>query len=639
MTMTPRPHSKSRRPDRTSREGRRSAAPVIHRSPTGASPTEKIDAGQPEALPAAGARERGASPWLGRESRQTPTFRAYRELERRLTSLGFGPYGAVAPTTAAGALFDWWVHLLSSPAKQWELGHLLIEQLMAVGTAAWRRDDPIEPMPQDKRFSDAAWRTWPFHWLAQGFLLQQQAWHRATTGVPGVSHHHEDMVSFAARQWLDLVAPSNFVSLNPVVRQRTLQEGGMNLVRGIAHALEDAWRDAGDLPPVGAEHFVVGRDVAVTPGRVVLRTRLMELIQYAPSTATVHAEPILIVPAWIMKYYVLDLSPANSLIRYLVSQGHTVFAISWKNPDSADRDLGMDAYDHLGVRAALRAIRTIVPGARVHATGYCLGGTLLSIVAAALGRAGDDSLMTMTLLAAQTDFTDPGELALFIDEGQVEFLESQMARRGYLDKQQMKGTFQMLRSNDLIWSYRLYNHLLGERQPVSDLMAWNADGTRLPYRMHVEYLRGLFLHNALSHGEWQVDGAPVNLGDIRVPIFNVGAIQDHVAPWRSTFKLHALTDAEQTFVLTGGGHNVGIVNPPGQPKANFRVRTWHAGDRLLTPDEWLAATTVEPGSWWTLWSDWLARHSSGRVAPPTMGAAADGFGAQDAAPGRYVHGR
>jgi polyhydroxyalkanoate synthase len=222
------------------------------------------------------------------------------------------------------------------------------------------------------------------------------------------------------------------------------------------------------------------------------------------------------------------------------------------------------------VRAALRGDRTIVPGARVHATGYCLGGTLLALVAAALGRAHDTPLKSMTLLAAQTDFSDPGELALFIDEGQVAFLENHMWRRGYLDKRNMRQTFQMMRSNDMIWSYRLYNHLLGERRPVSDLMAWNADGTRLPYRMHMEYLEGLFLHNALAHGEWRVDGAPVNLHDIHVPIFSVGAVQDHVAPWRSVFKLHALTDAEQTFVLTGGGHNVGIVNPPGQPKANYR---------------------------------------------------------------------
>jgi len=327
------------------------------------------------------------------------------------------------------------------------------------------------------------------------------------------------------------------------------------------------------------------------------------------------------------------------LIKYLVDHGFTVFAISWKNPDSGDRDLGMQDYDHLGPREALRVIGEIMPRARVHACGYCLGGTLLSITAAALGRAGSTALKTLTLFAAQTDFSDPGELSLFVDEGQVAELENLMWRKGYLEKGQMKGTFQMLRSNDLIWSYRLHNQLLGERQPVSDLMAWNADGTRLPYRMHLEYLRALFLNNALSHGELQVDGVPVNLDDIHTPIFSVGAVQDHVAPWRSVFKLHALTDAEQTFVLTAGGHNVGIVNPPGRPRSSYRMRVWRTGERLLTPDEWLAATTPIDGSWWSAWVGWLAQHSEKRVAPPALGAPRAGIAPLEPAPGLYVHQR
>ena len=590
------------------------------------------------ARPRPGSRERAASPWLSAPGNPSETFRAYQTAERQLVPWGVWPGIAVAPATALGAGLDWAVHLAASPAKQMELAHFALEQWLLAWNAA-ADGVAVHPLPQDKRFADPAWQVSPYRQLAQRFLLQEQWWQRATEGVPGVTRHHEEMVSFAARQWLDMLAPSNFVSTNPVVQRRTLEELGLNLVRGTTEAFRDLSADAADLPPPGAEAFQVGRDVAITPGRVILRNRVMELIQYAPTTRQVHAEPVLVVPAWIMKYYVLDLSPGNSLVKYLVDRGHTVFVISWKNPDSGDRHLGLDDYDHLGVRAALHAIRTIVPAARVHATGYCLGGTLLSIVAAALGRSGDDSLQTLTLLAAQTDFSDPGELALFVDEGQVSFLENLMWRRGYLDKQQMKSTFQMLRSNDLIWSYRLYNQLLGERQAVNDLMAWNADGTRLPYRMHVQYLRGLFLHNALAHGEWRVDGSPVNLGDIKVPIFNVGAVQDHVAPWRSVFKLHALTDAEQTFVLTGGGHNVGIVNPPGQAKSNYRVRRWRAGDRLLTPDEWLASTEISTGSWWTVWLDWLERHSGQRVRPPPMGAASLGQGPLDAAPGLYVHAR
>jgi polyhydroxyalkanoate synthase subunit PhaC len=586
--------------------------------------------------PAAGSRERGGSPWLGRGDTPSEAFQAWQAIERQLASWLPMPAVAVAPATAIGAFMDWWTHLLGSPAKQWELAQAGLAPWLGASRAG---ATGCEPLPQDKRFDDPAWRQQPYRAFEQAFLRQEQWWQRATTGVPGVTRHHEQMVSFAARQWLDMAAPSNFISTNPVVQRRIAQEGGMNLLRGLAHTLEDAWREAADLAPAGAEAFEVGRDVAITPGSVVLRNRLMELIQYKPTTRRVHAEPVLIVPAWIMKYYVLDLSPHNSLIKHLVDHGFTVFAISWKNPDADDRDIGMNDYDQLGVRAALQAIRTIVPGARVHAAGYCLGGTLLAIAAAALGRDGDPALKTLTLLAAQTDFADPGEIALFIDESQVTHLENLMWQRGVLDKAQMKRTFQILRSSDLVWSHRLHNQLLGERRPMSDLTAWNADGTRLPYRMHIEYLRGLFLRNALARGEWVAGGAPVNLGDIRVPIFNLGAVQDHVAPWRSVFKLNALTDADQTFVLTAGGHNVGIVNPPGQAPSSYRQRDWKHGARLLTPDQWLEATSPIPGSWWTAWVQWLGDRSSHRTAPPPMGAPAAGLRALEAAPGRYVHRR
>jgi polyhydroxyalkanoate synthase len=586
-----------------------------------------------------GSRERGSSPWLGGTSARSEAFEAWQAVEQRAAAYWQWPGTALAPVTPAGAYLDWALHLLGSPAKTGELAQLTVEQWIRGWRALLLQSAALNPSPQDKRFDDPAWADPPYRTVAGLFLLQQEWWQRATTGVPGVSRHHEQMVSFAARQWLDLVAPSNFVSTNPVVQQRTLQEGGMNLVRGLGHAVEDAWRQAADRPPAGAEAFAAGKNVAITPGRVVLRNRLMELIQYAPTTPTVHAEPVLLVPAWIMKYYVLDLSPSNSLVKHLVDQGFTVFAISWKNPDAGDRDLGMDDYCELGIRAALNAISAIVPDTQVHATGYCLGGTLLATVAAALGQERESPLRSLSLLAAQTDFTEPGELGLFIDESQVAFLESGMARRGYLDKRQMAGTFQMLRSNDLVWSYRLHSHLLGERRPMTDLMAWNADGTRLPYRMHIEYLRGMFLRNALARGEWKVAGQPVNLADIRVPIFNVGVVQDHVAPWRSVFKLNALTDAEQTFVLTAGGHNVGIVNPPGRKLSSYRLRERHASDRLMTPDQWLEATSPLEGSWWTAWVHWLRRRSSRRTAPPALGAPQAGLQPLEPAPGRYVHQR
>jgi polyhydroxyalkanoate synthase len=538
------------------------------------------------------------------------------------------------------ALRDWWQHLATSPAKQFELWSSAATRLLPGALAALGGATVIEPAPQDRRFGDPAWQAPPFHALAQIFLLQQQWWQQATTGVPGVTRHDEQMASFAARQWLDVFAPSNFVLTNPVVRQRTLSEGGGNLLRGLAHVTEDLWREWLDAPPAGADAFEPGRNVAVTPGCVVLRNRLMELIQYAPSTPRVHAEPVLLVPAWIMKYYVLDLSPHNSLIKYLVDQGFTVFVISWKNPQAQDHDLGMDDYARLGVLDALQAVRAIVPGHRVHACGYCLGGTLLASVAALLGGQDDTPLASLTLLAAQTDFTEPGELALFIDEDQVTALEQRMQAQGYLDKAQMKRTFQLLRSNDLVWSYRVHALLLGERAAMSDLMAWNADGTRLPARMHAQYLRGFYLDNALARGEWQVEGRTVNLMDIRVPVFSVATLQDHVAPWRSVYRLQSLCDADQTFVLTGGGHNVGIVNPPGDRRSSYQLRHQAAGTPRLAADDWLADTPVSAGSWWTTWVAWLGQHSGRRrVAPPTMGGAARGEVTLDAAPGHYVYQR
>ena len=323
----------------------------------------------------------------------------------------------------------------------------------------------------------------------------------------------------------------------------------MNLVKGALNLFEDWRRFQAGEKPVGAERFQVGRNIAITPGKVIARNRLTELIQYAPATATVHAEPILIVPAWIMKYYILDLSPENSPVKYLVGKGHTVFMVSWKNPDSEDRDLNFEDYYRLGVMAAFDAIGAIVPNQRIHAAGYCLGGTLLAIAAAAMARDADHRLATITLFAAQTDFTEAGELMLFIDDAEVSFLEDTMAERGYLDAQQMASAFQLLRSNDLVWSRMVHDYLMGEREPMFDLMAWNADTTRMPCRMHSTYLRRLFLNNELAEARFEIGGRPVSLRDIRVPVFAVSTLADHVAPWRSVYKIQALTDGPMALSI------------------------------------------------------------------------------------------
>jgi polyhydroxyalkanoate synthase len=441
---------------------------------------------------------------------------------------------------------------------------------------------------------------------------------------------------FVAKQLLDIMSPSNFLATNPVIFKRTLEQGGMNLLQGWQNWLEDQGRLIANERPAGTERFQVGKDVAVTPGKVVFRNRLIEVLQYQPTTEQVQAEPILFVPAWIMKYYILDLSPHNSMVKYLVDQGHTVFMISWKNPQTEDYDLGMDEYLRLGVGAAMDAVSAIVPERKIHAVGYCLGGTLLSIAAAAMGRDGDERLRSMTLLAAQTDFRQAGELLLFIDESQLTFLEDIMWDKGYLDTAQMMGAFQLLRSNDLIWSRMVREYLLGERAPMNDLMAWNADTTRMPYRMHKEYLRRLFLHNALANGQYLVNERPVALSDIRAPIFAVATEKDHVAPWRSVHKLHLQADTDVTFLLTNGGHNAGVISEPGHSHRHYRVSPGDNGGRYVDPDAWFQHTSVEEGSWWPEWRQWLVRHSSGPIPPPGMGNPAKGYAPLEQAPGSYV---
>jgi len=548
----------------------------------------------------------------------------------------------LSPAVLAEQTFDWLAHLAISPGKQLQLIAKGLHKGARLGAyAAQSAVNPevapcIAPLPQDHRFEGATWQRWPYNVLYQSFLLTQQWWHNATTGVDGLSARNEARLSFTARQLLDTFSPSNFPWTNPQVIQTTLEQGGQNLVQGFQNFLEDWRRAVSGKPPVGAENYVVGEQVAVTPGKVVFRNRLIELIQYAPATEQVHAEPVLIVPAPIMKYYILDLSPQNSLVKYLIEHGHTVFMISWKNPTADDRELGMDDYRRLGIMAALDAIAGIVPDRKVHAAGYCLGGTLLMIAAAAMGRDGDERLASMTLFAAQGDFTDAGELMLFINESQVSYLENMMWDSGYLDTYQMSGAFQILRSNDLIWSRLVREYLLGRPQPMNDLMAWNADATRLPYRMHSEYLHRCFLNNDFAEGRYQVGDHPVSLADVRVPSFVVGTSADHVAPWRSVYKVHLVLPNELTFVLASGGHNAGIVSEPGHPGRTYQVRTRQPGEHYTDPQTWQAETPSREGSWWPEWQAWLAGHSTARIPPPSMGAPKKGYPPRQEAPGSYV---
>src|SRR4051812_33172138 len=538
---------------------------------------------------------------------------------------------------------DWACHLAAAPQRQIEIARDAWHGLRQVAERSLHFADPnrgpwdlIRPQANDHRFSKPEWSAQPFNLFAQAFLLGEDWWHKATTGIRGVDPANEAVVDFSIRQVLDMFAPSNFAATNPEVLERTVRSGGENLVFGWQNWLADLMQVLQPAKSSNNAGFVVGKTVATAPGKVVLRNRLIELIQYAPTTDKVRPEPVLIVPAWIMKYYILDLSPDNSLVRYLTDQGFTVFMISWRSPGAEDRDIAFDDYRSLGVMAALDAIGKIVPNTPVHAAGYCLGGTLLSITAAAMARDGDDRLKTITLFAAQTDFTEAGELTLFVNESQVAFLEDMMWKRGYLDTAQMAGAFALLRSNDLIWSRLSHDYLMGEAAQPSDLMAWNADATRLPYRMHSEYLRKLFLDNDLAEGRYRVADRSISLSDIHTPMFVVGTIADHVAPWQSVYKIHYQVDADVTFLLTSGGHNAGVVASPGEPGHTYRIKTEVAHATYTGPDEWLNTVPSVEGSWWPEWTKWLAAQSGEPSAPPRMGTEADERKNLADAPGDYV---
>jgi polyhydroxyalkanoate synthase len=550
----------------------------------------------------------------------------------------------LSPTSMGLAIYDWSSHLAMAPAKQLDLvqkakknlEELYLQILCQFELGVGIHHAPcVKPRPSDPRFKTEGWEAFPFTIYSQSFLLIEKWLNEATTNIPGVSKHHEDIVNFTTRQFLDMLSPSNSPFTNPEIIATSCEEGGMNFVRGWQNFIEDRQRTVNDQPPPGAEKFQVGKNVAVTPGKVIYRNRLIELIQYEPSTKKVYEEPILIVPAWIMKYYILDLSPHNSVVKYLVDSGHTVFMISWKNPDNHDRDLSLNDYLDLGIMTALDAINQIVPNKKINATGYCLGGTLLMIAAAAMARVNDERLKTVSLFAAQVDFRNPGDLSLFIDQSQISYLEDAMWEKGYLDGPQMSNAFSMLRSTDLIWSRIIRDYLLGKRRPLNDLMAWDHDTTRLPYKMHSEYLRNLFLNNELVHARYKVNKIPVALNDIQVPLFVVATIKDHVSPWRSVYKIHLYTHTEITFVLTSGGHNAGIVNEPGHKGRSYQMNTSKPGAKYTSSDQWLEKNPKHEGSWWPEWKKWLETMSGNKVAPPSMGEV-KGYSVLCNAPGTYV---
>lgn len=566
-------------------------------------------------------------------------------LDRRIRATLTSPLGGISTWAALQACEDWAFHLASAPIR---VGELALEAMAAATRVAayalnpspTRADSaPFQPTTQDRRFRAPAWRTPPFDALVQIQLAREAHWRSATDAVSGVRPHHLRRVRFMGAQSLNAIAPSNFICTNPTVLGAFAKSAGFSLLQGWMHFADDGYRLVTRKRFFGAEDYEVGRNLAVTPGQVVFRNDLMELIQYSPTTSQVHAEPILIVPAWIMKYYILDLSPRNSLVKYLVDDGYTVFCISWKNPDASDRNLSFDDYRSHGVLAALDAINAIVPNREVHGVGYCLGGAVLAVTAAGLAHQPHRRLRSMTLLAAQTDFSEAGELMMFIDESQIAALEDVMSEQGYLDARQMAGAFYALRANDLLWERIVERYLTGVRKPATELDAWLADATRMPARMHSEYLRWMLLENRLSQGKFETNGTPISLRDLRLPIFAVGAERDHIAPWRSVYKIALFASAETTFVLSGGGHNTAIVSPPDRAGAYFRINNaGHCGG-YLDVEEWLTNSPVVAGSWWPAWKQWLDDQSNSAHlrAPSALGAPSAGYPPLMPAPGLYVH--
>ncbi|MGO2501568.1 MAG: PHA/PHB synthase family protein [Cobetia marina] len=540
----------------------------------------------------------------------------------------------LAPSVLGEAWMDWAIHLAISPGKQLNLMESALRGNMAIWHTALgigANDDA-----EDRRFADDAWQVLPFNVWSQAHRQTWQWWQDAMSQVHGVSPEHENLMAFVTSLVVDTTAPSNFPATNPEVMSATVSEKGQNLVRGAQHLLEDLRRMGESAKTATPPPPEVGHTLAVTPGKVIFRNALIELIQYTPTTGSVRPEPILIVPAWIMKYYILDLSPGNSFVRFLVGQGYSVFMLSWTNPGADKRDLGMDDYRRLGIMDAVDAIQAITQASRLHAVGYCLGGSLLAIAAAAMSRDGDDRLASVSLLAAQVDFTEAGELRLFISDSQVTLIEDMMADKGYLSSDQMADTFALLHARDLIWTPAVKHYLLGQHRHSFDLMIWNSDATRMPARMHSEYLRRLFLNNDLAEGHYHVGDKAISISDIRAPIFAVGTEDDHVAPWHSVYKLHLFVDVDMTFVLTSGGHNAGIVSEPGHQHRHFRIADTAANAAFRDPDEWLADVAPQDGSWWPAFASWLDGHSGAPVSPPPMGASTGRYIALCDAPGSYV---
>jgi len=533
--------------------------------------------------------------------------------------------GVATPADELGiaqAFMDMMAKLLANPYKLaqtqmnmvWDYFSLWQHSMLRVmGMHA----SPIaSPEKSDKRFKDEQWEEhFLFDYIKQSYLITARHIHDTVSTVDGLDEQAQKKVSFYTRQYIDALSPSNFAMTNPEVFRETVKSHGQNLVKGLNNLLRDVEDGGGQLrvKMTDTTAFELGRNVATTPGKVVFQNEMIQLLQYTPSTEKVNKRPLLIVPPWINKFYILDLREKNSYIKWCVDQGHSVFVISWVNPDERLAEKSFDAYVIDGVIAALDAIEKQTGEKQVNAAGYCLGGTLLATTLAYLAaKRQGNRVASATFFTTLTDFSEPGELGVFIDEGQISSLEKKMNERGYLEGSEMAGTFSMLRANDLIWSFVVNNYLMGKDPFPFDLLYWNSDSTRMPAKMHSFYLRTMYMENRLVQpGGIEIDGTPIDLGKIKVPCYFISAIEDHIAPWKSTYKGTLAFGGPVRFVLGGSGHIAGIVNPPAANKYGYWINP--SPKLAATADAWLEGAQQHPGSWWTDWQAWVVSQDAEQV--------------------------
>ena len=493
---------------------------------------------------------------------------------------------------------------------------------------------PEDPTPDDKRFANPLWKTHPFfNFVKQQYMISAEAVRHAVENLEGLSPEDRRRVAFFSRQLVDLFAPTNYLATNPDALERAVETDGESLVAGLENLVRDIEARRGELLPTLADPsaFKVGGNLGTTPGKVVFRNRLMEVIQYEPTTRTQARVPVVLFPPWINKFYILDLRETNSFVRHVIDQGFSLFMVSWKNPDASHADIGLSDYVADGYLAAIRQVKAITGETQVNAIGYCIAGTVLAATLGVLRRRGDTSVRSATFFTTLTDFADQGEFTAFLQDDFVDGIEREVAQKGYLDSYFMSRTMSYLRANDLVYAPAVRSYMLGEPPPAFDLLYWNGDSTNLPGRMVVEYLRELCQANRLAEGGFEVLGETVGLRDVTVPICAIACESDHIAPWRDSFRgIARMASRSKAFICSESGHIAGIVNPPSKKKYGH-----YAGPPVRgAPEDWLAAAEHHAGSWWPRWTTWLRKRSGGQVPARVPGA--DGREILCEAPGRYV---